>query len=372
MATIAKRRGRYVLDYYDNRGKRRWQTLKKGTTQKQAKKKLREIEDQLDRGVFIPVSDVPKFNDVAKNWLEYKKANVRGSTYHGYKSHLDNHFDFVNELKINRIRVATVEKFISNRREKKVSLATIRKLLITFGQVMKYAIRHRLIDHNPVSECERPRGQGREQEKASRVLTPDEINSLLDATANKQYRMLFMLAAMTGARQGELLGLKWIDILWDSNQIHIQRTYNNGAWYRPKSKYSNRKVDVGYMVMTELKKWKLACPPNELQLLFPNESGGPLNHGTVYRKHFWPALDEAKLPRIRFHDLRHTYASLLIAQGENIKYIQKQLGHSKPTVTLDIYAHLFDENNPDAAQRLDDLIFQSGSKTVADGTQWRE
>jgi len=72
-------------------------------------------------------------------------------------------------------------------------------------------------------------------------------------------------------------------------------------------------------------------------------------------------------PKIRFHDLRHCYASLSIEQGENIKYIQKQLGHSKPTVTLEIYAHLFDDNNPEAAKRLDDKIFQNGSKVVAEG-----
>jgi integrase len=179
--------------------------------------------------------------------------------------------------------------------------------------------------------------------------------------------VLFLLAIMSGARQGELFGLKWSDLLWKTNQIHIQRTYNNGAWYRPKSKASNRKIDLGPTVMKQLKKWKLACPPNEHDLVFPNESGNPLDHGHVLRKFFWPALNKAELPRIRFHDLRHTYASLLIQQGENIKYIQKQLGHSKPSVTLDIYAHLFNEENPEAAKKLDKIIFPIGSKMVADG-----
>ena len=150
MACIAKRRDRYVIDYYDNRGKRRWQTLKKRTTLKQAKDSLRDIENQLARGVYVPVKEVPLFKIVAKDWLEYKKANIRGSTWNMYKSHVENHFDFVNDLKINRVTVATVEKFISDRRKHKVSLPLLRKLLIAFGQVMKYAVRHRLIDHNPV------------------------------------------------------------------------------------------------------------------------------------------------------------------------------------------------------------------------------
>lgn len=157
MAKVAKRRGRYVVDYYDNRGKRRWQTLREGTTLKQAKEELRNIENQLARGVFIPAKEVLAFKKVASNWLEYKKANIRGSTWNMYRGHVENHFEYTNDLRINRITVATVEKFISDRRNNGVSLPTLRKLLITFGQVMKYAARHKYIDHNPVNEAEKPR-----------------------------------------------------------------------------------------------------------------------------------------------------------------------------------------------------------------------
>jgi integrase len=367
MAKIAKRRGRYVLDYYDNRGKRRWQTLKKGTTLKQAKDELRDIENQLARGIHIPTKEVPLFNKVAADWLEYKKANVRGNTWNMYRGHVENHFEFVNDLKINRVTVVTVEKFISDRRKDDVSLPLLRKLLITFGQVMKYAVRHRLIDHNPVAEAEKPRDQGEEKTFDIHVLKPAEINSFLDATEDEKHHTLFMLAIMSGCRQGELFGLKWSDILWETSQLHIQRTYNNSAWYRPKSKASIRKIDLGPTVIKQLKKWKLACPPNEHDLVFPNQSGNPLDHGHMLRNFFWPALKKAELIQIRFHDMRHTFASLLIAQGENIKYIQKQMGHSKPSVTMDIYAHLMDEENPEAAKKLDDTIFQTGSKMVAEG-----
>ena len=87
MAKIAKRRGRLVIDYYDNRGKRRWLALKQGTTLKEAREALREIENKLDKGVHIPIREVPKFKQVAKDWLKYKKANVRGSTLNMYRSH---------------------------------------------------------------------------------------------------------------------------------------------------------------------------------------------------------------------------------------------------------------------------------------------
>ena len=168
--------------------------------------------------------------------------------------------------------------------------------------------------------------------------------------------MLFYLAVMSGARQGVLIGLKWSDVLWESRQLHIQRTFNHGAFYMPKSKASVRKIDMGPAMMTTLKRWRLACPPNELDLVFPGIDGKPLGHSYMLRVHFHPALTRAELPRIRFHDLRHTYASLLIDQGETVVYIQKQLGHSQPTETLNIYSHLIEIHRPEAAAKLEDAV----------------
>ena len=110
-------------------------------------------------------------------------------------------------------------------------------------------------------------------------------------------------------------------------------------------------------MISELKKWKVACPPNKFNLIFPNQAGQPINHNNMVNRYFNPALEKAKIERIRFHDLRHTFASLLIEQGENIKYIQSQLGHSTPTVTLNVYAHLIKPVNQEAACRLEKLIF---------------
>lgn len=110
-------------------------------------------------------------------------------------------------------------------------------------------------------------------------------------------------------------------------------------------------------MITELKKWKLACPKSELDLVFPNEEGKPIDHHNMVKRYFIPVLEAAGLPTIRFHDLRHTFASLLIEQGENIKYIQSQLGHSSPTVTLNVYAHLMKPVNQEAACRLENTVF---------------
>ena len=118
-------------------------------------------------------------------------------------------------------------------------------------------------------------------------------------------------------------------------------------------------------MMSDLKRWKMACKPNAQNLVFPNENGRPIDHNKLLTRQFYPALKKAEIQRVRFHDLRHTYASLLIEQGENIKYIQSQLGHSSPTVTLNVYAHLMKPVNQAAARRFENALFKaSGHKMV--------
>ncbi len=363
MPWITKRRGKWAIEFYDYQGKRRLKTLPAGTTKTKAKEVLRGLEDQLAKGNYIPDKKIPVFAEVAKDWIEYKKPNLRESTWSVYEGHVRNHFHELDSLKINRINTAIIEKFITTRQNRNMNIATIRKVLVSLGQIMAYAVRHGYIDHNPVRDAERPRDQGKDEPQKIQILIPSEIKALIDATQNMKYRTLFMLAVMSGARQGELLGLKWTDVDWFNSQIHIQRTFNNSRWYKPKTKTSNRRVDIGPTMMTELKKWKLACSPCELDLVFPNNSGKPINYSNMVSRHFAPVIKKAGLPQIRFHGLRHTYASLLIEQGENIKYIQSQLGHSSPTVTLNIYAHLIKPVNQEAPRRLEEIIFsQSGDK----------
>ncbi len=368
MACITKRRSRWVIDFYDQYGERRWKTMPEGTTKAQAREELRAIEDMVDEGVYLPKSKTPLFCKVARDWIEYKRPKLRESTWEVYEGHVRNHFQDLDGLKINRINIATIEQFITTRQMKGMNLGTLRKVLVTLGQILSYAVRHKYLGHNPLKEAERPRGQGEEnQDEHIRILTPVQLNALFGLVETQKYRTLFLLAMFTGARQGELLGLKWGDIDWAACQINIQRTFNKGRFFATKTKTSNRKIDLAPTVMVELKKWKLACPKNELDLVFPNGAGGPINYSNMVRRHYHPALEAAGLPRIRFHDLRHTYASLMISHGENIKYIQSQLGHSSPTVTLNVYAHLMKPTNQEAVCRLENAVFgESGSKMVAE------
>ena len=159
-------------------------------------------------------------------------------------------------MKINRITTARIEieKFITDRQKQGLNILTLRKILVTFGQIMAYSVRHKYIVHNLFHDAERPKGQGKTKKQKIRILTAAEINALSEDVSNNKYRTLFRLAIFSGARQGELLGLKWSDVDWINNQIHIQRTFNNQAWYDVKTKTSNRKIDLGPAMMKELKK----------------------------------------------------------------------------------------------------------------------
>ena len=371
MACIAKRRGRWVIDFYDQQGKRQRQSLPEGTTKGQAKETLRDIEEAVTKGIYIPLKKTPIFSEVAKEWIEYKRPRLRETTWEVYEGHIRNHFHDLDNLRINRITIATVERFITDRQNQGMHIGTLRKVLVTLGQILSYSVRHKYLDHNPLKEAERPRGQGKRNQKDDlegekiKVLNTSQISDLLAQVQSSKYRTLFMLAIFSGARQGELLGLKWSDVDWEISQIHIQRTFSKGRFFTPKTKTSKRKIDLGPSVLTELKKWKLACPKNKLDLIFPNKAGEPINYSNMVQRHFLPALQGAELPRVRFHDLRHSYASLMINQGENIKYIQTQLGHSSPTVTLNVYAHLMKPTNQEAACRLENSVFgATGHKMV--------
>ena len=146
-------------------------------------------------------------------------------------------------------------------------------------------------------------------------------------------------------RAGELWGLQWGDIDFNKGQIFVRRTLWRNSFQTPKTRYSIRKVDLPNNLIYELIKWKLASPINDYDLVFPSPEGKVTCHDNVVKRYFYRALRKSGLRYVSFHSLRHSNASLRIASGQNIKYIQTQLGHSSIKITLDIYGHLLNDIN---------------------------
>jgi integrase len=154
-----------------------------------------------------------------------------------------------------------------------------------------------------------------------------------------------MTAAYTGLRAGELWGLQWGDVDWNSSQIHVRRSLWKGQFQTPKSKPSIRRVDIPSFLISELKKWRIRCPINSNDLVFPNTDGEASNHYTVFKNHLHPALRRAGLRHVSFHRLRHSNASMRIQYGQNIKYLSTQLGHASIDITMDRYGHMFSDKD---------------------------
>jgi integrase len=252
--------------------------------------------------------------------------------------------------------------------ENKVTPPTLRKILVTLGQILKYSVRCRYVDYNPARDVEKPKDQrSDDKKKVLTILQPEQTRTLFKTAETQKDKVLFMAAVLTGMREGELFGLQWTDIDWFNNQIHVKRTYNHRRFYEPKSKTSRRSIDLAPKLVKELRQWRLACPKNKLNLVFPSEVGTPEDAANFLKRRFFPALTKAKLPKIRFHDLRHTYAALVWEQTKDVKYLQTQLGHSSVTMTMDVYGHLMNKTNQDAATKLGNAIFgDDASKTAAE------
>ena len=144
----------------------------------------------LSRGIYLPDKKIPIFSEVAKDWLEYKKPNLRASTWSNYESYARNHFPDLNRIKVNRITIADIEKFIATWQKTGMHIKTLKRIIMIAGQILSYAVRHKYISYNPIRDIERPKSQGKEKKQTIRVLSPMEINSLFKAEKNLKYKTI--------------------------------------------------------------------------------------------------------------------------------------------------------------------------------------
>ena len=199
-------------------------------------------------------------------------------------------------------------------------------------------------------------------------LKPDEIRLLLEHS-REPFKTIFLTAVLTGMRRGEILGLQWGDIDWNSNTIFVRRSIywltwkengeNKTRWQfiSPKSKRSVRSIVLSPRLKEALEIHRLTAPINPEDLVFCNGQGNPIDPDNMVKREFFTALSFAGLRKIRFHDLRHSYTTLLISQGENVKFIQSQLGHASIQTTMDRYGHLLPCNQYGVGSKLDSQIF---------------
>ena len=367
MPCVRKRRKKWVIDFYDQFGKRHWETV--GTNKKRAEEELAKRLLEVGKNTYCPESKTKTFEEVAEEWFKTQvEPNKRANTSRYYRDHLNVHLlPHFSKIKLSKIDVGLIERYMAHKlKESKIIKTTINKTVTTLGTILKYGMRRGFCDTNPVSIVQKLKKGSEVTEDEKLFFTKDEIHLLLE-NQDVKYGPFILVAVMTGMREGELLALQWEDIDWNSKQIYVRRTLQGGRFYEPKTRASKRRIDIDQELVTELKKWKLRCPKGEFDLMFPNEVGRPMDATNMLKRLWYPTLRRAGLPRCRFHLFRHTNASLRIEAGQHIKYTQSQLGHSSIQVTLDIYGHLMKPVNNEEAVKLRTTFF--GSKNEATGSK---
>jgi integrase len=343
-------------------GKRKWF---RGGTKKDAERvridKLKELND----GTY---KEIPKttFNEFADLWLKnHAEVNVKPATFRIYSDTVNKNFKpALDSLKLTDITTVDLQTYIGDRL-KSVSPSSVGIEVTIMKLMFKHAYRWGFLKQNPADFVDKPKAAKPEID----LLTPDEVTTLLEHTKS-HYRVAFLTDVMTGLRAGELWGLKWEDVDWNSKQIHVKRSLWKQQFQTPKSKYSIRRIDIPDMLVRELKKWKLASPVSKDDVIFPSPRGKRSEHINVHGEHFKPALRRAGLRHVSFHSLRHTNASMRIQAGQNIKYISVQLGHASIQITLDIYGHLFNDANFNRQQaELLETSFNSVSNSLVNAPE---
>jgi integrase len=383
--------GKYVIDYYDNLGKRHVETV--GTNKHQGIDMLTEKMHQINTGTYTPPSQGRTFKEFVEGWLN-GKVGVKDRTKISYEGIVKNHLlpyfgqARISDLKRDNIRDLVKAKVDENR----LSPKTIHNILLVLHQILDDAQVEGLVLHNPYVKIEKPKRERPEVD----FLRTHEIRTFLKAceavkepekkisgiSEKKKEKLpkcettryaLFYTAIFSGMRRGELLGLKWADIEWLNQKIHVKRSLYKNTFQTPKSEYSKRAIDMGPRLIQVLKEHRIKQNETRLKvgsgwsdsdLVFCQNNGTPLDGDNLYHRDLRGILKKAGLRAIRIHDLRHTFASILISAGHNLKYIQTQMGHSSVKITLDLYAHLMPEVYEGAAKKSEDFVFSKVSGNV--------
>lgn len=344
----------WQIDYTDSTGKR----VIKGCFNRKvdAEAELARVLNSLGQGTYINKKKDITFNEAADRYIKYHaEMHCKPSTYNNYKGYLNNHLkDCIGKKKLNDITSLDIQKLMHEKVNQGLSNQTVNHIIKFIGAVFQKMINDELMYKNPAARIKKLKSN----HKKFKVLTIEEAELALK-TAEEYfpdfYPMLFT-ALYTGMREGELIALTWDKINWEKREIMVDSNYSLGEITTPKTKHSIRRIDMSDKLVEVLMKWKEEYPKSSLNLVFPNQVGNYNDPNNIVKRRFYYVLDLAGVERIRFHDLRHTYASLLISQNVSPKYVQSQLGHGSIQITMDTYSHIMPEDKIRAVKVLDGLF----------------
>jgi integrase len=356
-------------------------------TRKAAELHLSQTKVKVERGEYVAPERVPTFAIAAETWFN-SKADRRPGHVANLRASLDRHLlPKLGTVRLDRVSVGAIENLRDDMRGDGYAPTTVNAVIQIVGGVFKAAIRRGECGINPVDRVERAFAAARELTNDNNdgggddmavdpdsILNQQEVGVMLEATEPGLYRVLLHMAALTGARPGELSALRWGDVEMPKGKqayVYIRRSVTwarvkgeevRPRYFPPKTKAGRRHIPISAGLVTVLKAWKLECPPTDDELMFPAADGRPVRRSNVQRSGLWPALRRANLRKVTVYSLRHTFASGLIAGGAPVTEVQSLLGHSSPMITLKVYSHWFKGTDSGAVGRSSAMILD-GEKT---------
>jgi integrase len=306
-----------------------------------------------------------------KYWLANDVQPHRSPcTYAQYRTQVNRVLPYIGDMWLDRVDVIAIEAMYRKLRAN-VGACTMNRLHTVLSRAWNVAVRKDLVRANPFVQIEKPRYRAGEM----RFLTPEEIQHLFAAAYGTRYYALVVLAAATGARFGELTALKWSDVDWDRNTIVIQRTKVEAVgrieFREPKTPKSRRAIllDVATMQVLREHRDRQSREKHHSEYVFVVPDGGLLRKANFRQRYWQPLLKTAGLSddknpvRLRFHDLRHTHASLFLRHGVHPKIVAERLGHSSVQITLDRYSHVAAGLQEQAVLLLPAILFPEAETT---------
>jgi integrase len=244
---------------------------------------------------------------------------------------------------------------------------TINKCLGVLVSALRYGKKIRMLSENVAEGIEKlPVVEGEERCIEKNVLTPAELLGAIQHAVDP-FRIPIAMGAYTGLRQEEILGLKWSDFSHDFTTAQIKRVYRLRRFAKPKTTSSLRTIEIPRELGTMLKQWRQRCPENEHGVVCPSTRGLLMHASALLQRGFLPALERAGVRRVRFHDLRHSFASNLLGAGVDVVTVSKALGHANVQITLMTYAHAVPKPRHGATDRMAALLHQDDPNSAGSG-----
>jgi len=348
--------------------KRYYETVK---GKKNAERRERELRRELDLGTFVVPSDVT-LRDFLEDWLKEKMKQVKPSTLSSYQQVLNLYVvPYLGQMKMKDLKPQHFVRLYEHLQGKDMNISnrTIKYVHTVIKSALDKAVQWELIPKNIVENVDPPR----QTRNKFNVWDEQEIKRFLEVAKDSWYFEVYYLALTTGMRQGELLGLRWRNVDLEKKRIYVVEQYNlkTQAFEEVKTESSRRNISIDNDTVEVLRKHKKKQAAMRLKaefwqdhdLVFCTRNGLPIRHRNLVRN-FKEYIKRAGVPEIRFHDLRHTHATLCLTNGWHPKVVQERLGHSSIQVTLDTYSHVIPSLQDELASATFEGLLNRTSATI--------